>query len=134
MIRIVYISTSSFTFKDCDLNDIISVASVRNAALDVTGLLVFNGLNFMQALEGPTEQVLSVMQSIVNDPRHTGVVVISREAIAERAFPGWAMRLSRTLRADPDTGALLADNGLDSTLARAMPPALAVMFENFTSL
>ncbi|MFN3868485.1 MAG: BLUF domain-containing protein [Hyphomicrobiaceae bacterium] len=134
MIRLVYVSTSSFTFKDCDLDDIISVATARNAAHDVTGLLVYNGLNFMQALEGPTEQVLSVMQSIVNDPRHSGIVVISREAISERAFPAWAMRLARTLRAGPGTGALLAGNDFDSTLARTMPPNLAMMFENFASL
>lgn len=134
MIRIVYVSTSSYTFKDSELDDIIGVATARNNALGVTGLLVFNGLNFMQALEGPTDNVLSVMQSIAKDQRHTGLVVISREVISDRAFPEWAMRFSRSTRAGPQTGALLDDNGLDRLLLGAMPPALAVMFENFISL
>lgn len=134
MIRIVYVSTALPNLTDEDLADILKVANVRNAALGVTGLLVHNGRNFMQALEGPAECVLELMSSITRDRRHSGVIVISRETIEARAFSGWAMRLSQVGRAAGNPEDLLITNGLDYSVVATMPGSLATLFTNFNSL
>lgn len=133
-IRLVYVSTAAVPLRDDDLVEILEAARSRNSASNVTGLLAYNGLNFMQALEGDSRDVLTIMASITADPRHSGIVVISREAISEPAFDGWSMRLSRTGRASDGIDGLLGPNGIDETLVSAMPRSLATMFENFISL
>ena len=134
MIRIVYVSTAMPTLKDEHLADILQVANVRNAGLGITGLLVHNGRNFMQALEGPADCVLEVMSSISRDARHDGVIVISRETITERAFPDWSMKLAQVGRAAGNAENLLISNGLDYAVVATMPGPLATMFTNFNSL
>lgn len=72
MIRIVYVSTSRLGLTDADVKQILQQARERNKAKGITGLLVFNGLNFIQALEGEAEPVLATMSAISRDPRHSG--------------------------------------------------------------
>ncbi|NRD88822.1 hypothetical protein C8024_04160 [Sphingopyxis sp. BSNA05] len=50
---ISYISTARAGLTDADFQAILEEASKRNETLGLTGLLTFNGLNFMQTLEGP---------------------------------------------------------------------------------
>jgi len=45
--------------KDTDLDDILNTAKIFDGANDITGLLVYNGRNFMRALEGEPQVVKS---------------------------------------------------------------------------
>ena len=70
-------------------------ATRNNAAAGITGLLLFNGQNFLQLLEGEQDAVDSLLDRVESDPRHSGVVVVTDLEIAERSFPDWSMRLLR---------------------------------------
>ena len=94
-----------------ELNDIIDVAETNNRRLDVTGLLLYGELpavpsapgEFVQWLEGPTEAVEGLFETISNDDRHFDVEVLTRGAAADvlegrgpgRLFPSWSMGLVR---------------------------------------
>lgn len=52
MIRISYVSTAKLGTTDSDLAELMSVAGKGNAGPGITGLLGYNGRNFMQALGG----------------------------------------------------------------------------------
>jgi hypothetical protein len=50
MIRISYVSTAKLGTTDSDLAELMFDAGKRNAAPGITGLVGYNGRNFMQAL------------------------------------------------------------------------------------
>lgn len=133
MIRIVYVSTADLSLTASDLDALLAQAQVRNLRQGITGLLAFNGRNFMQALEGKAEDVKDVMTSIGRDKRHTGVIVISQQPISRRSFPEWSMRLTHAQLAElPDK--LLACNGLSPELLSNADPEVSRLFTNFKSL
>ncbi|HEY7810256.1 MAG TPA: BLUF domain-containing protein [Allosphingosinicella sp.] len=77
------------------VGDIVEVARVRNAALCVTGALVFTQASFAQILEGPATGVDELMVSIRRDPRHRKVTVLHEAQLAGgRRFPDWSMAYS----------------------------------------
>ncbi len=45
----------------------------------------------MQILEGNEQNVLALYEQIENDRRHTGLIVLMQEPLAERHFPDWSM-------------------------------------------
>jgi hypothetical protein len=74
-----------------EIDAILSVARSRNAALGVTGMLIFTQDNFAQLLEGPGHALDRLMKSIERDPRHTAVRTLLTQEIASRTFEGWNM-------------------------------------------
>ena len=63
----------------------------KNAALGVTGMLLYKGGNLIQALEGEADAVQGLYETIRLDPRHHGVIKLTQHAIAERQFGDWSM-------------------------------------------
>jgi hypothetical protein len=59
----------------------------------ISGLLLFDGRNFVQALEGPEDSVAAAFDRICSDARHTDVKVASDRLIDAREFPYWSMDL-----------------------------------------
>ena len=76
-----------------DLPRIVQASRVRNAALEITGFLAFDGVHFLQTLEGPVEPIGLLFQRILDDPRHIEVVPFDVKAIEHRRFSGWDMHL-----------------------------------------
>ena len=76
-----------------ELQDILAVSQKRNAALQVTGVLIASRGHFAQVLEGPDAGVLQLMDSIAADPRHQRVTIVSNGPIVQRQFGTWAMSL-----------------------------------------
>ena len=64
----------------------------NNPAKEVTGLLLYNGRNFLQLLEGEESELVTLMVKISHDPRHTGISMIDRKIVGERVCPNWAMK------------------------------------------
>lgn len=95
MLSLLYISRSRLTGDDPDrqLSDILATAISRNLRSGITGALVSTGKDFAQVLEGDESDVVGVMGSILLDPRHDHVRIISRETVSERSFPNWGMAL-----------------------------------------
>ena len=95
MLQLLYVSTAAQGLVQSDLDDIVAGAVARNASLEVTGSLYYNGRNFMQLLEGPAPAVHDLMDSIRRDPRHSGVVMIKELIGSPSVFAAWNMRIVR---------------------------------------
>ena len=95
MLQLLYVSTAAQGLVQSDLDDIVAGAVARNASLEVTGSLYYNGRNFMQLLEGPAPAVHDLMDSIRRDPRHSGVVIIKELIGSPSVFAAWNMRIVR---------------------------------------
>ena len=87
----LYISTAPSLTRE-DVESILGSSQRNNPARGVTGLLLYNGRNFLQLLEGEEAELVTLMVKIGHDPRHTGISMISRRMVEERACPDWAMR------------------------------------------
>ena len=88
---IVYVSSAVSLFSSEDLRNLLSLARDNNARLGITGMLLYKGGNFMQALEGPEEAVREKYSTIARDPRHVGVLKLLDYVAPEREFASWTM-------------------------------------------
>ena len=76
------------------IDHIIATAKHNNPRFGITGLLVFGSGFFFQWLEGPEDNVTSLFKTISVDPRHSNVVLLTKEdEFRERLFPNWDMEL-----------------------------------------
>lgn len=92
--NLVYCSRASPDMNKAMIDKIIATAKFFNPRFGITGLLVFGGGIFFQWLEGPKDNVNSLMKLISADPRHNSVVVLSQEdELRDRLFPNWGMEL-----------------------------------------
>lgn len=87
----LYISTAPSLSRD-EVANIIATSERNNPERGITGLLLYNGRNFLQLLEGEEASLVSLMMKISHDPRHTGVSMIDRRTVEARACEGWAMK------------------------------------------
>ncbi len=87
----LYISTAPSLSRD-EVEAILASSARNNPARGVTGLLLYNGRNFLQLLEGEEVELVDLMVRISHDPRHAGVSILDRKNIEERSCPGWAMK------------------------------------------
>ena len=86
LVRLMYASRATET-----LNAILKQSTQNNPVAGVTGVLCFSGEIFLQVLEGGRQQVSRLYNHIARDPRHSDVLLLSYEEIAERSFAGWSM-------------------------------------------
>ena len=92
--NVVYCSRAVHDMDKEALEKIISTARHHNPRFGITGLLVFGSGIFFQWLEGPRDNVTSLFKIISADPRHSHVVLLTKEdEFRERLFPNWDMEL-----------------------------------------
>ena len=92
--HIVYCSRAVHDMDKDTLDKIITTAKQHNPRFGITGLLVFGSGIFFQWLEGPRDNVTSLYKNISADPRHSEVVLLTKEdEFRERLFPNWDMEL-----------------------------------------
>jgi len=91
MFNIVYLSTATDLFTKSELLALLEQSRLKNARLEITGILLYRDGNIMQSLEGEESVVRSLMQTISEDPRHKGIMLVIQERISEREFPDWSM-------------------------------------------
>jgi len=104
--HIVYCSRAGQHMDKEALEKIIATAKHHNPRFGITGLLVFGSGIFFQWLEGPRDNVTSLFKIICADPRHSNVVLLTKEdEFRERLFPNWEMELV----AAEDISAVLED-------------------------
>lgn len=95
--------------------EIAGPARIANAALDITGLLIFDGQHFCQQLEGPKAAVLKLIERIRNDPRHLDMEVMHHGPLAGRRFQNFSLAFSTV----EDVDALARMKKLDGDAALA---------------
>jgi hypothetical protein len=84
--EILYVSTLAPEAPLSVVGDIAVKARRANAAQDITGLLIFDGMRFCQQLEGGQKQVLALLERIRQDTRHINLEVLHHGELAERRF------------------------------------------------
>ncbi|MDJ0839465.1 MAG: BLUF domain-containing protein [Acidobacteriota bacterium] len=91
MYYLLYISTPSGLFNDNDYVHLLLECRERNAALDITGMLLASDGYFMQLLEGSRHKVLDLYDRIARDRRHHDLFILDEGEVSRRYFPDWAM-------------------------------------------
>lgn len=124
----VYISTATGIDPET-IGSILEACQRNNRERQVTGLLLYNGRNFLQLLEGDVEDLSWVMRRIEGDPRHNGVSIIEDIAVDERACPDWLMRHIHIADEVSERRAKL-----DAQLPEKLDPNLRRIMLNFASL
>lgn len=90
--RLVYYSQRNLSMS-LNLPELMEVCKRNNSALNVTGILHYNGNHFLQVLEGGRAEVNSIYHRIAADPRHINIILINCQDVRERLFPTWSMGL-----------------------------------------
>ncbi len=91
LIQLIYASSAAELFTEEELVALLHTSRVNNEKINVTGMLLYRDGNFLQVLEGDAQAVDRLYNIIAEDPRHTGVMLISRQTVKERIFPDWEM-------------------------------------------
>ncbi|AWH27345.1 blue light sensor protein [Stenotrophomonas sp. YAU14D1_LEIMI4_1] len=136
---IAYASEAVEGFSFCDTEELIRAAASFNSRAGVTGVLLFDGVRFLQYIEGPEDGIEAVYSRILADKQHKKLMELGRGRVPRRHFPFWAMKtvvsisdeMQMLSRADwsgmrciegfgeiPSSGLLL----LQGVLAPSMPP------------
>lgn len=91
MLSLTYVSSAAQVLEQDDLVELLAAIRPRNEERGLTGMLLYCGGNIIQTLEGPDDVVDATFAAIERDSRHTGVILMLREQISERAFGDWSM-------------------------------------------
>jgi FAD-dependent sensor of blue light len=121
---IVYVSSASRSLDERKLLPMLKTFRENNARANITGLLLYKGGNFMQAIEGPKAQVQELFKRIQEDPRHTAVYKVLERPITKREFSNFSMGFQNVDSMPPnameDVSNFLAD-GLTADSFRENP-------------
>jgi hypothetical protein len=91
MRRIIYASRATRDLAPDELVDLLATARALNDQAGLTGMLVYAGQSFLQALEGEPEALEETYARIRRDGRHTGLRLLQDVETATRRFPDWSM-------------------------------------------
>ena len=89
LIQVCYIGQAAADLSAIGVQNIGDVSRRNNTRLQIGGVLVFDGKNFLQILEGETEPVLRTLCRINNDKRISGVSILASHAVEKRSFVSW---------------------------------------------
>ena len=89
--EMLYVSTLAPTAPVSAVSAIATKSRVANALRSITGILIFDGIRFCQYLEGGRDDLLSLLERISSDARHTGVTLIHHGPLQERRFKKFSL-------------------------------------------
>ena len=92
LVRLLYASRAVDNTQPA-VQAILDSARRHNQDSGVTGVLVYGGGVFMQAIEGGRQAVSDLYGTISRDPCHKDVALLHYEEIVERRFGSWTMGL-----------------------------------------
>ncbi|MEL6101553.1 MAG: BLUF domain-containing protein [Pseudomonadota bacterium] len=90
--RLVYYSQRNPSIS-MNMPELMKSCQRNNSAMNVTGILHYNGSDFLQVLEGGRAEVSAIYHRIAADPRHINIILINCSDVRERLFPTWSMGL-----------------------------------------
>jgi hypothetical protein len=91
MKSIFFVSTATHHMNGQQFRSLVNNAAMNNAVKSVTGLLGYNGMNFIQLAEGPADAVDECIHRILNDDRHAGVRFFREKPITQRECQEWGI-------------------------------------------
>lgn len=91
LIELTYISQPAEEMSFLGLMRLLYHSYLRNQALGITGVLIFEDQKFGQVIEGPANLIDGLWEKIQKDDRHEHVKLIARKSIERRSFLKWTM-------------------------------------------
>jgi len=88
-----YVSTCKLASanKTSELAKIVETSRTLNKKRHITGALFLDQTHFFQAIEGPSDAIRTLFESIRADPRHENVSILLDEPTDQRRFSDWSM-------------------------------------------
>ena len=130
MLQITYISTARPELPGEAIDQILAASRHNNHANGITGLLLYDGYRFLQALEGEAHRVQRTFERIKADPRHRALVMLTSHEVIDRSFGNWSMASQRVGIANGNTVAEL----VDSLTEEVADPNMQALFRSFARL
>jgi Sensors of blue-light using FAD len=112
LVRLIYASRAREDVDLAECRRLVSTSQASNALAELTGVLLFNSMTFVQALEGETDKVNALYNKIARDPRHTDIKLLTYGAVSQRLFSQWSMSL--VYPNEKRMQSLLAERGLSA--------------------
>ena len=91
LVRLLYASRATGPIAPDTIHEIMQQSHAHNPHNGITGILCHSDKAYMQVLEGGRVQINKLYAKIMLDPRHTDVVLLHYEEIAERRYACWTM-------------------------------------------
>jgi hypothetical protein len=91
LVRLLYVSKAVNNDANSHTEAILASSRAHNVSNGITGILCYGGGLFLQVIEGGRGQVNELYNALVQDKRHTDVVLLHYEEITQRRFSGWTM-------------------------------------------
>lgn len=124
----LYISTAQNLARE-EVDAILEASQRNNSARGVTGLLLYNGRNFLQLLEGEESELIALITRISHDTRHGGLSVLNSLTVPERVCPDWAMKRIQISQSVAERKAVL-----EPELPKGLDPSMRQIITNFVVL
>jgi hypothetical protein len=93
LVCLAYLSSATRLMDREALTELVEHSARNNAARQITGMLCYHDGSFLQFLEGPAEEVDTLLAVIARDRRHIDLIEMYRKPIAARTFADWSMAL-----------------------------------------
>ena len=92
LVTIAYISRATDEFRSREARHQLKFhAQASNAKADISGMLIYCGGHFVQAIEGPAAATDGLFARIEKDLRHTDIELLARTEGDARVFGRWSM-------------------------------------------
>lgn len=131
MIRLTYISTTRGNLDAAATAALLAASQRNNRRVGLTGLLLFDGVRFLQALEGDEAPLLATFARIKADPRHRACVELGRAEVETRGFGDWDMAWQRV---DAGVSRETLVETVDRLVAQVPDPNTRALFMSFARI
>lgn len=133
MHAVAYVSSATERLTTPEAMDrLLTGARSFNAACGVTGVLLHQGGNFFQYLEGPEEGVAQVYTRVKRATSHHGLIELLNGPAEQRHFAAWTMGFAEPPRSDLQRIAQASwanDLARISSAANATNPGLVLLLD-----
>lgn len=90
LISLIFFSSATVPFGAAAMLELLAECRRNNERDNITGMLLYHGGNFVQAIEGPADAVDNCFARVTKDQRHFGIRS-TRLPIKVREFQNWSM-------------------------------------------
>lgn len=90
LFHFAYISKLSPVYDASCVSDIVKLSRKNNVKNHLTGILVYDGENFFQYIEGEKTKVLTLLEKLKLDPRHSNFSILFKDRLnSQRIYNDW---------------------------------------------
>lgn len=119
LLQLTFVSRAPRSLGAVDLAAIRASSQRHNDRLGLTGLMIYREGRFFAALEGLERALLRRMETIITDPRHFDLRILSERRIPARRFENWSFAVLPSAGGGPTRDK--ADTALLAMLAGRLP-------------